>query len=63
MKLSKSILTAVVVGAALIGSSTSCTKERIEKDDEEREQIIPFCGTEGPQENVPYEDCPACGLG
>lgn len=63
MKLSKSILAAVVVGASIIGSTTSCTKEDLRKKNEETEEVQPFCGVEGPERPAPYEDCPACGMG
>ncbi len=61
MKLSKSILTAVVVGASILGSTTSCEKEEMEMHESEREEARPFCGTGEPE--IYPEDCPACGLG
>lgn len=66
MKVSKSILAAVIAGSALAGSVSSCSKERVEKTENEREENIPFCGfgeTPDTTANVNCEDCPACGRG
>ncbi len=62
MKISKTILTGMIAGVALVGINTSCTKEEIKKN-EEPLNVNRASETEG--EHYPMEnyDCPACGLG
>lgn len=65
MKLSKSILTAIIAGTAVITLSTSCEKERFEdlkNSNDENVNPIPRSEIDN-QSNETYEGCPACGLG
>ncbi len=64
MKLSKSILAAVVVGASIASISSSCTKEDLRKNNQETEELSPVCGFgESGEGEITYEDCPGCGMG
>jgi hypothetical protein len=53
MKLSKSLLTAILIGIAVQTTTTSCTKDQPEPEKKEVKK-----------EGEKYPDnCPACGLG
>lgn len=62
MKISKSLLQAMVIGATL-ATATACEKINIQKelgDNNATEE----CGTMNPSENPDApENCPACGMG
>lgn len=67
MKISKSILTAVIAGTAIVSITTSCEKidfENIKSTNEKNTERTVSGDVEQPTHlNETYLDCPACGLG
>jgi hypothetical protein len=55
MKLSKSLLSAIIVGIALQGA-VSCTKSKEDPSSKTSQE-------EKEKKKTPYEPCPACGMG
>ena len=66
MKLSKSILTALVAGTTAVTLTTSCEKESFEDMKITNDEVLTNgeVDEQKPDDSVrPYGDCPACGLG
>ena len=63
MKLSKSLLQAILVGITLGGATASCTKSEEPAD----HNCTTTCGENCPEKNNPEVldpgNCPACGMG
>jgi type II secretory ATPase GspE/PulE/Tfp pilus assembly ATPase PilB-like protein len=59
MKISKSLLSAIVIGIA-VQATTSCTKDKEPNDAKAKQEAKKL-----EEKNNPYspENCPACGMG
>jgi len=58
MKLSKSLLSAVLIGIA-VQAGTSCTKSKDDPDNKQKTEAQ----KESEKNKVPKDPCPACGMG
>jgi hypothetical protein len=61
MKISKSLLQAIMVGVTLGTAATSC--EMYEKEKIHFKTCIENCQIDHTKHNVPEDPCPACGMG
>jgi len=58
MKISKSLLGAILVGIAVQTTTTSCAKKDNESLKQEQKQLSDVDNSQ-----PPHDDCPACGMG
>lgn len=56
MKLSKSLLSAILIGIAVQTTVTSCSKDKDVKDPKAKKEAKD-------EKNTPTAPCPACGMG
>ncbi len=62
MKISKSLLKAIFVGATISTSVSAC--ETLQENERIQDcQCTEVCSEDCSERNETYEDCPTCGLG
>jgi hypothetical protein len=62
MKISKSLLSAIVIGIAVQATTTSCTKDKEPNDARAKQEAFKSEKNKTTPTTYP-ENCPACGMG